>query len=38
MLTTDSYYSTPNLDALMAEFGLTPDARALWWRGTAATP
>ena len=23
MLTTDSYYSTPNLDALMAEFGLT---------------
>ena len=23
MLTTDSYYSTPNLDALMAEFGLS---------------
>ena len=23
MLTTDSYYSTPNLDGLMAEFGLT---------------
>ena len=23
MLATDSYYSTPNLDALMAEFGLT---------------
>ena len=23
MLTTDAYYSTPNLDALMAEFGLT---------------
>ena len=26
MLTTDSYYSTPNLDALMAEFGLTRTA------------
>lgn len=36
LLTTDTYYNTPNLDAVMAEFGLTR-AEGWWSRAIPAT-